>query len=338
MSSKQTLDISWGTILKISAVAILLYVLYLIRSILIWFIFALIISILFNPAINFLRKFRIPRVLAVCFVYIAFFGVFSLIIYSIIPLFVSEISQFSQFLPQYFEKISPPLKELGFNAFSDLESFFGLLEGALNKIAANILNVLFIFFGGVMAATFIMALSIYLSIDEKGMEKALLLFFPKKYETYILSLWEGSQKKVNSWFATRILACLFVGIVSLIAFLIFNTGYPFSLALIAGVLNFIPIVGPVLTGVLLFIVVAIDNISKAVFVVIVFVLIQQIENNILTPLLSKKFVGLSPILVLLSLAIGGILWGFLGAILSIPLAGILSEFLKDFLKKKKETA
>jgi len=334
--SKQTLDISWSTIIKISIAATLLYVLYLIRSILIWFIFAIVLSILFNPSINFLRRFKIPRVLAVCFVYIAFFGIISLIVFSIVPLFVSEINQFSQILPQYFEKISPPLKELGFKAFSDLESFFSLIENTLNKIASNVFNVLSAFFGGLVATIFIIALAIYLSLDEQGVERAILLFFPKKYEAYTLSLWEKSQAKVNGWFLTRVLGCLFIGVISLVAFLIFNTGYPFSLAMIAGVLNFIPIVGPVLTGVLLFLVVAMDSFSKAVFVVITFILIQQVENNILTPILSKKFVGLSPILVLLSLAIGGILWGFLGAILAIPLAGILFEFLKDFLKKKKE--
>ena len=75
---------------------------------------------------------------------------------------------------------------------------------------------------------------------------------------------------------------------------------------------------------------------KAVFVLIAFLLIQQIEGNILSPLLARKFVGLPPVLVLLSLAIGAQLLGLLGAILAIPIAGIIFEFLRDFLKKKKE--
>ena len=75
---------------------------------------------------------------------------------------------------------------------------------------------------------------------------------------------------------------------------------------------------------------------QAIFILIIFILIQQVENNIITPILAKKFIGLSPVLVLLALAIGGTLWGFLGAILAIPLAGILFEFLKDYLKKRKK--
>ena len=87
---------------------------------------------------------------------------------------------------------------------------------------------------------------------------------------------------------------------------------------------------------MIILIVSFDWIWKAIFVLIVFTLIQQIENNVVTPVLTKKFIGLSPALVLVALAIGGTLWGFLGAILAIPLFGILFEFLRDFLKRKRD--
>ncbi|MDP2864120.1 MAG: AI-2E family transporter [bacterium] len=336
MNQEKVLDISWGTILKISVAILSFYVLYQIRDILVWFIFGLIISLLFNPTINFLRKLRIPRVLAVVFVYVGVFGFFSLLIYLIIPIFVSEIQQFSKILPQYFEKISPPLKGMGIQAFENIESFVNILGGALDRIAANIFNVLFIIFGGIFKTIFILTIAIFLSLEEKTIEKSLNLLFPKKYEDYALSLWGRCQKKVSGWFLIRILTCLFVGAASYVVLLLFNIHYPASLGLLAGILNFIPYLGPLITAVLLFIIISLENVFKAFFVLIVFILIQQIENSILTPILSKKFIGLSPVLVLMSMAIGGVLWGFLGAILAVPLAGILFEFLKDFLKKKKE--
>ena len=335
MNNEKLLDISWGTIFKIFVAVISFYLLYQIRDILVWFVFALIISVLFNPAVNFLRKLKIPRSLAVLFVYTAFFGILTLIIYFTVPLFVSEIKQFSQILPEYFERISPPLKGLKIEAFQDIETFFNALGEILNKIIINIANILFVIFGGIFATTFILTLAIYISLNEKGIERSILIFFPKKYETNILSIWERCQKKVSGWFLTRILACLFVGVVSFVVFLVFNTPYPFSLGLLAGVLNFIPIVGPLITGIFIFVIISLENISKAIFVIIAFTLIQQVENNIFTPLISKRFVGLPPILVLMSLVIGGILWGFLGAVLAIPLAGILYEFLKEFLEKRK---
>ncbi|MCJ7787075.1 AI-2E family transporter [Patescibacteria group bacterium] len=336
MNNEKILDISWGTILKISVAILSFYVLYQIRDVLVWFIFGLIISLLFNPTINFLRKLKIPRVLAVIFVYVGVFGFFSLLIYLIIPIFVSEIQQFSKILPQYFEKISPPLKGMGIQAFENIESFVNILGGALDRIAANIFNVLFVIFGGIFKTIFILTIAIFLSLEEKTIEKSLNLLFPKKYEDYALSLWRRCQKKVSGWFLIRILTCLFVGAATFAVLLLFNIRYPASLGLFAGILNFIPYQGPLITAVLLFVIISLESVYKAVFVLIVFILIQQIENSILTPVLSKKIIGLSPVLVLMSMAIGGVLWGFLGAILAVPLAGILFEFLKDFLKKKKE--
>ncbi|HEY0089405.1 MAG TPA: AI-2E family transporter, partial [Candidatus Lokiarchaeia archaeon] len=143
------------------------------------------------------------------------------------------------------------------------------------------------------------------------------------------------------WFSTRIIACVFVGVVSYIAFLVFGVRYSFLLALLAGILNFVPIVGPIITGLLIITIVALDptttsnQMVRTIFVLITFVLIQQVENNILTPILSKKFIDLPPVLVLVALVVGGTLWGFLGAILATPLAGILYEFSREFLQKRK---
>lgn len=336
MNNEKILDISWGTFLKISLVIISFYILYQIKDILIWFILSLIISILFNPAIDFFRKLKIPRVLAVSFLYIGSFGILALLVYLIAPIFVSEIQQFSQILPQYFEKISPSLKGLGIPLFEDTESLINTLGGTLNKIAGNVLNILFLIFGGIFTTIFILTCAIFLSLEEKGIEKSLILLFPKRYDGYVSSLWRRCQKRVSSWFLTRILSCLFVGLLSYFVFLLFKTAYPFSLGLLAGALNFVPVVGPIITAVVIFIIVSLDSVSKAVFLLIVLTLIQLIENNILTPLLTKKFVGLSSVLVLMSLAIGGVLWGFLGAILAVPLTGIIFEFLKDFFKKRRE--
>lgn len=203
-------------------------------------------------------------------------------------------------------------------------------------MAKNIFNVLFTIFGGFFTTLFVIITAIFLSLEEKAVEKALLLLFPKKYEAQIMNVWLRCQRKVAGWFGARVLACIFVGVLSYIAFLLFNVKYPFTLALFAGVFNFIPYVGPLLSGVIIFLLVFPTEPFKGIIVLIAFVLIQQIENSILSPILMKKFVGLPPALVLLSLVIGGHLWGLLGAILAIPLFGILFEFLKEFLQRQHD--
>lgn len=334
MDNEKILDISWRTIVKISIAIFSFYILYSVKGILVWFIFAVMISVLFNPVIDFLQRKKIPRILGIILVYFGVFGTFSFLIFLIVPLFASEIQEFLQSLPRYFEKISPPLKGLGFEAFEDIESFMKTLGGTLEGMKDNIFNALFAIFGGVFAFLFVITTAVFLSLEEKAIDKTLILLFPKKYEAYVLGLWQRCQKKVAGWFGARILACVFVGLASYITFLVFGVKYPLTLALFAGVFNFIPYIGPLLTGVLLFLI--IFPMQKAIFVLIVFVLIQQVEGNILTPILMKRIIGIPPVLVIIALVVGGKFWGLLGAVLAIPLAGILFEFLKEFLQKRKD--
>ncbi len=336
MPNEKILDISWNSILKISIAIICFYIAYSIRDVFIWFIFALAISILFNPAINFLQKRMIPRFLASVFIYLSVFGLFSFLIYLMVPLFNSEIGQFLKSFPEYFEKISPPLKGLGFQTFNDINSFMHGLSDSLQKMSENIFNIIFAIFGGFSSFIFVFTTAFFISIEEKAIEKTLILVFPKKYEAYVLSLWERCESKISGWFGARVLASLFVGSLSYLALLIFNVKYPALLGLFAGVFNFVPFVGPLVTGILFFVIVAPTEMLKSIFVVITFIIIQQIENNILSPFLMRKIIGVPPALVLISLLVGAKLWGVMGAFLAIPLFGILFEFLREFLEKRRE--
>ena len=334
--NQQILDISWKTIFKIFIGITLFYLIYLIRDVLIWFIFATIISILFNPAIDFFQKKRIPRLIGVIFIYLVIFGILGYSLYQITPLFIREIKQFSYFFPQYFEKITPPLKQLGITTFENIEGFIRVLEDNLVEMSKNVFNAIFAIFGGIFATFTILALSIFLSLEEKVIERAITGFIPEKYDGYILNLWKKYQQKVVGWFGLRIFCCIFVGIFSFLVLKGFNLNYALSLALFAGIIDFIPILGPIAAGIIIGLIALLDSWSKALLVVVFFILIQQIEGNIIIPILGKKFVKLPPILILLTLLIGGKLLGILGAVLAIPIVGILFEVLKDFLKAKKE--
>ncbi len=330
------LDISFATIIKLSLAAIVVYVTFLIRHILLLVLFGLIISVLFDPAIDFFQRRRIPRPIATVALYLFVFGLIALTIYGTAPLFINEIQRFSQLFPRYFETLAPSLAGLGISAFSDSQSFINAVAGGVAKFSSNLFSALFVIFGGIFSTFFVITIAIFLSLEERSVERFISVLFPKRYEALALDLLARAQKKVSAWFLTRIFSCLFVGTLVYISLLLFNVQYPFSLGLFSGILNFIPMVGPLVMGSFIALLVALDSFPKAVFVVLTFILIQQIEGSVLLPLLTKKFIGISPVLVLISLAIGGTLWGVMGAILAIPLAGILFEFLRDFVKKRKE--
>jgi predicted PurR-regulated permease PerM len=194
------------------------------------------------------------------------------------------------------------------------------------------------FFGGVSATAFILTIAFFLSLQEHGPEKFLALVTPKNYEEQIISLFEKAQTKVAGWFGARILACVFVGVASLIVFYIFGLKYAFLLALISGILNFIPYIGPWITTFLLIIFIAVSTGSwlTVIYVLIAVTIVQEIENKLLTPLLMRKMIDVPPVLVLVSLLVGAEIFGFLGVIFAVPIAGIIYEFIKEFLEKRRE--
>lgn len=336
MTGHSTLDISWGTIGKIAVAAVSLYFVFLLKDIVIWTVFGVVIAVMFDPLIDTLQRLKIPRVVGAVGIYALVFGLSGLFLYTLAPLFASEIQRFSQLLPRYIEQLAPVLSRLGITMFSDVQGFINAVGGSVSEAGKSLLNALAALFGGLFAAIFIISIAIFISLEERSIESVLLLLFPKRMESFALQLWDRTKKKVSGWFLSRLFASLFVGLATYIALVLFNVQYPLSLGLLSGISNIVPIVGPLVVGLIIGGIVALESMSKALFVVLALVLIQQIENNIVTPMLVKKLVGMSPVLVLVAMAAGGQLWGIMGAIFTLPLAGVLFEFLQDFLKKQKE--
>ena len=335
-NEEKTLDVSWSGIFKVVLTLLLIYLLFLIKDTLILIVFSLIISVLFNPAIDFLEKIRVPRVLATGLIYIVIFGILGISVYLVSLSFVPEINQFTDLFSEYFEKIAPPLKGLGMEAFASFEDFVASSEKWLTEASANIFAALSAIFGGIFSVFTIFSLAFFFSLEGKWAERSIKLIFPKKHEEAAFSVWQNSQQKISGWFSSRVICSVLVGVATFATLKLFNTDYAFSLGLFACFTNIIPILGPLFAGLVIGLLVLLEDWLKAVFVLIVFILIQQIEGNIIGPILSKKFIGLPPALVLIALIIGGQLWGILGAILAIPLAGILFEFIRDYLAKRKE--
>ena len=336
MENRQTLDISWQTILKVFMTGFVLYLLFLARDILVWFFFALIISILLEPAVAFLVRLKVPKVIAVIAVYSAIFGAVGLMVYITAPVFVFELKQFSNNIPTYFQKANPVLNSLGLEVTRNFEEFTKNLITQLEESSGSIIRAITVFFGGVVSTSIIFVFAFYISLANKSTERFLTLLSPKKYEQTIQNIFERSQIKVAGWFGARVLACLFVGIMSFIVFILFGVKYSFILALISGALTFIPFIGPLVTAILVLLFVGVsDSWFVAVYIVIALTIIQSIENNFVTPILMKKFLDLPPVLVLIAILIGGKIFGILGVIFVVPVFGIIYEFTKEFLEKRK---
>ncbi len=335
MEVKQSIDISWKSILKILIVFFGCYIVYLIKDILVWIVFSSIVSIIFDPAINLVRKKTVTRPIAVLIVYSSLFVLLGLFAYWMMPVFAAEIQQFTRLFPQYFEKLSPPLQGIGIEAFESMEAFTLSVQDWLIKASSNIFSAIVSIFGGILSTITIFTLAIFFSIEKDEVREAIKLIIPKGKEKYFFDLWKRCQSKTIAWFSSRVLSGLFIALTSYIAFSIFKMEYSLALALFAGITDFIPIIGPIFAGIIIAFFAFLDSWTKGLFIVAVFTLIQQIESNIIGPISSKRLTGLPATLTLIALLVGGRLWGVLGAILAVPLTGVVYEFLKDLLKKKK---
>ncbi len=335
MNHEKLLDLSWNTILKIVFTFFISYLIFLVKEILILVFFSVILAILFEPAIRFFQKFKIRRFLATLLVYLLFFFIFSAFIYFSATVLVGETKKFIQIFPQVFERFQLPFRVFGLKTFEDLQSLINFFQEWLLKASANIFSSLISVFGGIFTTLIIFILAIFISLEENSIEKVIYLLAPKKYEDFLDDLWQKSRQKVVGWFGVRLLACFSVGLMVYLTCFFFNIEYAGIFALLAGFLDFIPILGPFLAGIPIVIFTLINSWLKALLVAIVLILIQQIEGNILTPILTKKFIQVPPFIVLFSLLVGGKIFGFLGAIFAIPFLAIIFEIGRGFLTARK---
>ncbi len=333
--NKQFLDISWEGIARILFVLIIAYFLYHVAEVLIWIVFALIISILFNPIVDYLQKIRIPRGVSAAFAYLGVFGIICFLIYAVIPGLYEEIRSFSALLPDYIERAAPFLQYIGIEGFETMDQVVETLKESSDEVARNIFNALSVVFGGISAAAFIISLAFFLSLEGNSVERAIRILIPKEQTNYALFVWKKCRDQVSRWFLVRILACLFVGVSSFVVFYLFNVNYALLFAIIGGLFNIVPFIGPVIAALIFFAIISLESVVQAVFVLVAFGVIQGIES-IISPLLSERVMGISPALVFVAIVIGGSLWGALGAILAIPLLGIIFEFFKAYLQRKRE--
>jgi len=336
-NKESILSISWGAVFKILLTVVFVYILFIVKDILIWFIFALIISILFNFVIDALEKKRVPRLLSAVVLYFFVFALLGFFVYKTAPILLTEFRDLAKSFPEYVQKVVPLLGRLGINfEASNLQNtdlIIQTLQNNLSRASSSMINALFAIFGGATSTVLVLAMAFFISVERKFIERALGALSPNKSKEHLFSLWRRAKKKVSSWFITRIIGVLFVGSATYLVLTVLNVKYAFILSLIAGLFDIVPIIGPAVAGVILFAVVALSSVLQAVFAGGAFIIIQQLEGNLLFPLLFRKLSGLSPVLVLLALAIGGTLWGIAGAVLAIPLAGVVFEIFKDYLAR-----
>ena len=331
------LDVGWSVIFKIALGVGLIYFLFLIKNILLLALIALVVSIIFNPAVSYFEKKRLPRVMAGILVYAGFLFLVVGVFYAIFPSIVSETVSFSQNFNEYYLRYSNNISKLGLNSFN-LADFLKNNPGIGNNIlnfSGVILKFISSFFNVFVSIVTIFVLAFFFSIETSDFVKILRSFSPKKLEEDILKSWQKSQEQVMGWFGGRIISCIAVAIMTFIACFALHIKFTVSVSILCGILNLVPLIGPILASLILFSLGLLNSWTIACLILIISIIIQFTENNFLTPFISNKIIGIPNFLILLSILIGGQLLGAVGAILAIPLGAVIYETLKNYIAYKK---
>ena len=186
-------------------------------------------------------------------------------------------------------------------------------------------------FGGVFSFILIVIFSFYFAVLETGVDDFLRIIVPKSHQEYTLGLWRRSQHKIGKWMQGQLLLGVIMGVLVFLGLTILHVPDALVLATIAGCFEIIPVFGPTLSAVPA-VAIAFSNlgVTMGIATIFLYVIAQQFENYLIYPLVVTRVVGVPPLLVILALIVGGEFAGFLGIILSVPLAATLQEFVRDF--------
>lgn len=337
-----TIDIGTGTILRVAAFVFLLWLLYLVRNILAIIMLSIVIASAVDPAVNWFMRRRIPRLISVILTYVIAFivigGAFSLIV----PPLFGEIASLTSDIPQFLKNtahqnfIAEIFPSLPVTLAQALQFFVSSLSEFAAGFSGDFLQVVSNLFGGLLSVMIVIVLSFYLSAQERGIETFLRIITPIHYEEYVLSVWERTRRKIGKWLQGQILLGLIVGVMVFLGLSILQVRFVLSLAVLAAIFELIPF-GATLAAIPAVLIAFLQEPVLGALTLLLYVVIQQVENNLIYPIVMRKAIGVHPALVLVSLIVGGQLGGLIGLLLAVPVAVLLVEISNDIAAEKNIT-
>lgn len=336
----QRITISTSTIFRFFAILLGLAALFVVRDIMFSLIFAVIIASAVEPSIEWMKKRGVGRILGVVVIYAAFLIVSGFFLYLILPFMIDELSIAISTFTNLQQQVLAGIKETGGLAMGSFftENADVLLKIPFQYVAAFGKTALASgghVFSGIFTFILIFVFSFYLATQEKGIENFLRMITPLKYEPYVLDLWDRSQRKLGRWLRAQMLLGAIVGVFIFIGLTMLGVQQALLLALITAMFEIIPVVGPILAAVPAVIIGFLVSPVIGISIIILYVAVQQTESHIIVPVVMKKAVGLSPLVIVVALLIGAKLGGIFGILLAVPLTTVFAELLNDWERKKR---
>ncbi|RJP80196.1 MAG: AI-2E family transporter [Candidatus Zixiibacteriota bacterium] len=333
-------DISTIAVFKLLLFFLVIVFLYFIREV-VGIVFAsLVFSLALNPWVNWLQAQRMPRILAIFSIYLLILSAFTLALVLIIPPVAQQVADIAAKFPAYYQQVLEAIQDLRLFRDLDLEQQLETGLGRVGELASTaapgVVSILMTVFGGVFSLILILVLTLYFILEEAGFKRLVRNVAPRRHRAYVSGLVDRMESRMSLWLRGQILLSLSIFVLTFISLEVAGINYALLIAFIAGLFEIIPFLGPILAGIPAVFFALAQSPGKAVLVVVIFVIVQQLENHVLTPKVLGGSVHMNPLVVIVVVLVGAQLGGVLGILLSVPVASALSILLRDILEARDE--
>ena len=287
-----------------------------------------------RPMVDGLERLKIPRIFAAVGVILLFFGLFtSFIVYALPPL-ILQVKDFVIFLyNQIFYLIQQYSKDISAEKIVSLNSLPQYIPNITNTITKGVFSL----FGNLLGIVSLFFFTLYFLLDIEHLQALLERFLSPGQTKIALDIVNAVEKKLGAWVRGELVLMTIIGLLSYIGLSLLNIEYALPLAIIAGLLELFPIIGPVISVIPAFLVASINSWVLGFATIPLYIIIQQLENNLIVPFVMKKAVGIPQLAILISLLIGERLAGFTGVLLAVPFVASMSIIIQEFYRYKTDT-
>lgn len=347
---------SWSVIGFLLIVTLFFYIIYLIKIAIIPLILAIAIAYLLTPIVILLQK-KMRRVFAVTITYIIFIGIIFTIFFFIIPIIIDQFRTFMDKFPAYIENLTKIINDFLQNSVliksaenligkeiipKDVSSITQYFISSINLEEIDIFQrattVGMLVFNTVLYLIVGPLLGIYILNYTDKIKTTFIKIIPKRFKNQTTIILERINKVAGRYVRGQILVSIIVGTLCTIVLLVLKVDFAILLGSIAGLLNMIPLLGPIIGAIPAALTALFISPPKALLVILLFIAVQQIDNYIISPNIMKYQVGVHPGIIIFSLMAGGALFGIWGLLIAVPTVAILQEILRYYLLEKNKIA
>jgi predicted PurR-regulated permease PerM len=320
------------TVLALSVVS---YLVYQARDTVGLLFIALFLAVAMGPAVDALSRRRVPRSLAILLVYIGIAGSIFGVGLLVVPPIVTQVASLAKDIPGYLDDLR---KNDQFRKYDEKYKITQKLEDQAKKLpsrladAADALRAVTVgAFSAAVQLVTVLTITFFLLLDGGGLVDRAVRLLGEERARRVRPLLDDIYKAVAGYVAGNVIISLIAGLTTYVTLTALNVPFAVPLSVLMAFLDLIPLVGATIGGILIGLVTLFNDFPTSTIIwLVVFIVYQQIENNILQPVVYRRTVNVAPLLVIVSVLVGSSLLGVLGALLSIPVAATIQIVARDF--------